>query len=97
MTPVQALLPLFVFFAFVSTSDGIKCFLDTTGIPEPKPNEVVNTTLFRHFDCSLLGGEEKVSIKTGVDVMITIFCDFFQFSAKKLAFFLNANVTIKLF
>jgi hypothetical protein len=33
----------------------------------------------------------------GTDVMITIFCDFPQFSAKKLAFFLNTNVMIKLF
>jgi hypothetical protein len=29
--------------------------------------------------------------------MITIFYDFPQFSAKKFAFFLNTNVTIKLF
>jgi hypothetical protein len=28
----------------------------------------------------------------GVDVMITIFCDFCQFSAKKLAFFSKTNV-----
>jgi hypothetical protein len=33
-------------------------------------------------------------ISTGVNVMITIFCDFFQFLAKKLAFFLNTNVMI---
>jgi hypothetical protein len=33
----------------------------------------------------------------GVDFMITIFCDFPQFSAKKLAFFLNINVMIKYF
>jgi hypothetical protein len=32
-----------------------------------------------------------------VDVMITIFCDFCQFSAKKLAFFLYANVMINFF
>jgi hypothetical protein len=32
--------------------------------------------------------------QTGVDVMITIFCDFPQFSAKKLPFFLNTNVMI---
>jgi hypothetical protein len=31
----------------------------------------------------------------GVDVMITIFCDFCQFSAKKLAFFSKTNVMIK--
>jgi hypothetical protein len=31
----------------------------------------------------------------GVDVMITIFCDFRQFSAKKLAFFSKTNVVIK--
>jgi hypothetical protein len=30
----------------------------------------------------------------GVDVMITIFCDFRQFSAKKLAFFSKTNVKI---
>jgi hypothetical protein len=33
----------------------------------------------------------------GVDVMITIFCDFSQFSAKKLAFFLNTNAMINFF
>jgi hypothetical protein len=33
----------------------------------------------------------------GVDVMITIFCDFCQFSAKKMAFFLNTNVMIIFF
>jgi hypothetical protein len=32
---------------------------------------------------------------SGVDVMITIFCDFSQFSAKKLAFFLKTIVVIK--
>jgi hypothetical protein len=33
----------------------------------------------------------------GVDVMITIFCDFSQFSAKKLAFFSKTNVMIIFF
>jgi hypothetical protein len=33
----------------------------------------------------------------GVDVMITIFCDFRQFSTKKLAFFSKTNVMINLF
>jgi hypothetical protein len=33
--------------------------------------------------------------KSGVNVMITIFCDFCQFSAKKLAFFSKTNVMIK--
>jgi Na+/melibiose symporter-like transporter len=32
----------------------------------------------------------------GVDVMITIFCDFCQFWAKKLAFFSKTNVMIKI-
>jgi hypothetical protein len=32
----------------------------------------------------------------GVDVMNTIFCDFRQFSAKKLAFFSKTNVMIKI-
>jgi hypothetical protein len=34
--------------------------------------------------------------RTGVDVMITIFGDFRQFSAKKLAFFSKSNVLIKI-
>jgi hypothetical protein len=33
--------------------------------------------------------------KSGVDVMITIFCDFCQFLEKKLAFFSKTNVMIK--
>jgi hypothetical protein len=33
----------------------------------------------------------------GVDVMITIFCDFRQFSAKKMAFFSKTNGMITLF
>jgi hypothetical protein len=32
----------------------------------------------------------------GVDVIITIFCDFCQFSAKKMAFFSKTNVVIKI-
>jgi hypothetical protein len=42
----------------------------------------------------------KISSKMGVpgvDVMITILCDFSQFPAKKLAFFLNPNVMINFF
>jgi hypothetical protein len=34
--------------------------------------------------------------QSGVDVMITIFCDFWQFSAKKLALFSKTNVMIKI-
>jgi hypothetical protein len=34
--------------------------------------------------------------RPGVDVMITIFSDFWQFSAKKLAFFSKTNVIIKI-
>jgi hypothetical protein len=37
-----------------------------------------------------------VGLAPGVDVMITIFCDFRQFSAKKLALFSKNNVMIKL-
>jgi hypothetical protein len=33
---------------------------------------------------------------SGVDVMITIFCDFWQFSVKKMAFFSKTNVMIKI-
>jgi hypothetical protein len=38
----------------------------------------------------------KPKLKTGVDVMIAIFCDFWQFSAKILAFFTKTNVMIKI-
>jgi hypothetical protein len=37
-----------------------------------------------------------VGLAPGVDVMITIFSDFCQFSAKKLAFFSKTNVMIKI-
>jgi hypothetical protein len=36
----------------------------------------------------------NISKTPGADVMITIFGDFRQFSAKNLAFFLNTNVMI---
>jgi hypothetical protein len=38
---------------------------------------------------------ERTFPQPGVDVLITIFCDFCQFSAKKLAFFSKYNVMIK--
>jgi hypothetical protein len=34
--------------------------------------------------------------QSGVDVMVTIFCDFCQFLANKLAFFSKTNVMIKI-
>jgi hypothetical protein len=37
------------------------------------------------------------TIQFGVDVMITIFCDFCKFSAKKTAFFSKTNVMINFF
>jgi hypothetical protein len=37
----------------------------------------------------------ETDLSPGVDVMITIFCDFCQFSAKKLTFFSKTNVMIK--
>jgi hypothetical protein len=40
-------------------------------------------------------GDVKLNI-SGVDVMITIFCDFCQFSAKKLSFFSKTNVVINI-
>jgi hypothetical protein len=38
---------------------------------------------------------DKIETRSGVDVMITIFCDFCQLSAKQLAFFSITNVMIK--
>jgi hypothetical protein len=40
---------------------------------------------------------KKIRFLPGVDVMITIFCDFCQLSAKNLAFFSKNNVLITIF
>jgi hypothetical protein len=40
-------------------------------------------------------GFDSRRVYIGVDVMITIFCDLWQFSAKQLAFFSKTNVMIK--
>jgi hypothetical protein len=59
-----------------------------------------------NFQCSwnraqisalVLSHQHQILECLGVDVMITIFCDFLQFSAKKLAFFSKTNATIKFF
>jgi hypothetical protein len=53
-----------------------------------------------NYKCTEKEGEKLWSLllnKTGVDVMITIFCDFRQFWAKKLAFFSKTNVMINFF
>jgi len=55
----QGILPISLLLVVLPHAFGIKCFLDTVGMPEPEPGEIVNTTSFRHFDCNLLGGEEK--------------------------------------
>jgi hypothetical protein len=56
------------------------------------------TTLsFRaYFDLKCLVGASPSTVWPGVDVMITIFCDFRQFGAKKMAFFSKTNVMIKI-
>jgi hypothetical protein len=46
----------------------------------------------RHFNDMYI----RSGVPPGVDVMITIFCDFRPFSAKKLAFFSKTNVMIKI-
>jgi hypothetical protein len=58
-----------------------------------------NIVLFFAENCHKL---QKIVIVTstqattpGVDVMITIFCDFCQFSSKNLEFFSKTNVIIK--
>jgi hypothetical protein len=39
--------------------------------------------------------DDPIGAKSWVGVMITIFCDFCRFSAKKLAFFIKTNNMIK--
>jgi hypothetical protein len=55
-----------------------------------KTNKVI---ILKSLDTFVQNG--KIFTQSGVDVMITIFCDFRQFSAKKLAFFSKPNVMIK--
>jgi hypothetical protein len=45
---------------------------------------------------SELRPENVENKRPGVDVMITIFCNFLQFSAKKMAFFLQTNDMIQI-
>jgi hypothetical protein len=49
------------------------------------------------IDCFHWKGEKNRTkiLKPRIDVMITIFCDFCQVSAKKLAFFTKTDVMIK--
>jgi hypothetical protein len=51
----------------------------------------------RNDPCEDLGGEHSSTFHPGVDVMITIFCDFCQLSAIKLAFFSKTNFMINFF
>jgi hypothetical protein len=58
-----------------------------------------NSSTLKNFSANYNTGavvviSEVVGLGPGVDVMMTIFCDFPQFSAKKLAFFFNTNVMI---
>jgi hypothetical protein len=79
---------------------------------KPKTSFSVQHDLFHHFSfysfqhgshllCRIgrevLPCPEWQLLWTGVDVIITIFCDFSQFSAEKMAFFLNTNVMIIFF
>jgi hypothetical protein len=52
--------------------------------------------LVHSLDVSVASNVPLKGERPGVDVRITIFCDFRQFSAKKLAFFSKTNVMIKI-
>jgi hypothetical protein len=55
----------------------------------------INANFFAE-NCQISQKIVTITSVPGVDVMITIFCDFSQFSATKLAFFTNTNVMIKI-
>jgi hypothetical protein len=67
----------------------------TLVLPLMQPNYSLEPSESHHRG---MGGPQKKKKRhvPGVDVMITIFCDFRQFSAKKLAFFSKTNVMIKI-
>jgi uncharacterized membrane protein YuzA (DUF378 family) len=51
-----------------------------------------------YYNAGIVAVNSKVvGLAPGVDVVITIFGDFSQFSAKKMAFFSNTNVMIYFF
>jgi hypothetical protein len=54
--------------------------------------DVEGQVVERHIVENLI--KEATYCRTGTNVMITIFCDFCLFSAKKLAFFSKTNVMI---
>jgi hypothetical protein len=53
-----------------------------------------NAAAYQNAD-AVVANTEVVGSAPGVDVMITIFCDFCQFSAKKLACLSKTNVMIQ--
>jgi hypothetical protein len=58
----------------------------------------INTfTRFKVFNFVVIQASGRKTTTPGVDVMIIIFGDFCQFSAKKLAFFSKTNVMINFF
>jgi hypothetical protein len=57
-----------------------------------------NALAYAYYNAGVVAVSSKVvGLAPGVDVMITIFGDFCQFSAKKLVFFSKINVMITIF
>jgi hypothetical protein len=76
-----------------SSTTGSSSAAATTASPSARPTSAATptSTSWWRFHESPLWPEWP-----GVDVMITIFCDFQSFSAKKLTFFSKTNVIIKI-
>jgi hypothetical protein len=69
----------------------------TLAVENSVPQIWVTSRIFKKLLKTKQSPKRRTFFQSGVDVMITIFCDFSQFLAKKLAFFLNTNVMINFF
>jgi hypothetical protein len=66
-----------------------------TPVRRSREQQKVSKNIFQHSSYQRLREHRKFT-QSGVDVMITIFCDYRQFSAEKMSFFSKTDVMIKI-
>jgi hypothetical protein len=90
-TWLKILAPIFRSFAASSICIQLKSSIVTSSLETCSSTQTASSK----FATTVWPGKLEKYQEPGTDVMITIFCDFRQFSAKKLAFFSKTNVMIK--
>ena len=53
---------LFILLSVIVQSKGLQCFIDTQGTSRAKDGEVLDTTKFKVFNCSMVSRIQKVSL-----------------------------------